>query len=378
MQAQAVGGRTASGRALDILQTPFFLVDEVAVRRQATLIRQYTDGARCRLLYSVKANPLPDVITILASYVDGFGVSSLSEAHEVRTAVSTGGNLHAFSVAIRPTDVEELTELADYVSVNSFGELSRHRPLLENRVQIGLRINPGTSFVEDPRYDPCRSHSKLGVPLPELMSGDITGVNGIHVHANCDSHDLGHIKSMIDHLAKNIPDVLDQVNWVNLGGGYLFEKDTEIGPLAEAVEFLQSQFNLSVFIEPGATFVRNACSIVATVLDIFNSSGKTIAILDTTVNHMPEVFEYQIQPDVVGHINGAEHSYTLAGLSCLAGDLFGEYNFDKPLTIGSRVVFENAGAYTLAKAHTFNGIALPSIYTLSEDGSIRSFKNETH
>lgn len=378
MQAQAVGENAVSGRALDILQTPFFLVDEVAVRRQATLIRRYTDSARCRLLYSVKANPLPDVLTILASYVDGFGVSSLSEAHAVRTAIGTGGDLHAFSVAIQPNDVAELTELADYVSLNSYGEFSRHRPLLENRVQIGLRINPGTSFVQDPRYDPCRSHSKLGVPLSEAMSMDITGIDGIHVHANCDSHDLGHIKSMVDHLAENIPEILEKVNWVNLGGGYLFETDTEIGPLAEVVEFLQSRFSLSVFIEPGATFVRNGCSIVATVLDIFNSNGKTIAILDTTVNHMPEVFEYQIQPDVVGHITGAAHSYTLAGLSCLAGDLFGEYGFDKPLTIGSRVVFENAGAYTLAKAHTFNGIALPITYTLSEDGNVRSFENETH
>ena len=122
--------------------------------------------------------------------------------------------------------------------------------------------------------------------------------------------------------------------------------------------------------EPGAAVVRRCGTIEATVHDIFGSDDTLIAILDTTVNHMSEVFEFQFEPDVLGHIDGGLHSYTLAGCTCLAGDVFGHYSFDKPLVIGSRLMFLNMGAYTMSKAHRFNGVALPTIYRRRLDGSL--------
>ena len=145
--------------------------------------------------------------------------------------------------------------------------------------------------------------------------------------------------------------------------------------LCRAVDSLRSEYGVEAFIEPGSGLIRAAGYFVASVLDLFQSGGATVAVLDTTVNHMPEVFEYGFQPDVVGatpyeNEDDAPHEYLLAGCTCLAGDLFGAYRFADPLKIGDKVVFSNAGSYTLVKAHTFNGVALPSVYALNTRGEL--------
>lgn len=172
--------------------------------------------------------------------------------------------------------------------------------------------------------------------------------------------------------------MLERVKWINLGGGYLFEEAEHIEALRMAIDHLRKTYDLEVFIEPGTALVRSAGYIVSSVLDIFESDGLDIAVLDTTVNHMPEVFEYGYEPDVYGHDEGNEHEYQLAGTTCLAGDVFGTYRFEEPLELGSRVIFLDQGAYTLPKAHMFNGINLPSIYALTGDGELVLKKQFTY
>ena len=242
--------------------------------------------------------------------------------------------------------------------------------------QIGLRVNPGLSLVEDTRYDPCRPFSKLGVPLehlarrwqrqPELFRG----VAGLLFHTNCDATSFEPLHRSVEHLVATLGDNLGELSWINLGGGYLIQEADRVDLLAESVELLRSRYGLSVFIEPGAALVRKAGYLVASVIDLFRSGDKTIAVLDTTVNHVPEVFEYQFEPDMLGHDDEGEHEYLLAGSSCLAGDVMGEYAFDRRLHVGSRVVLENVGAYSIVKAHMFNGINLPSIYSVNSSGEL--------
>ena len=172
--------------------------------------------------------------------------------------------------------------------------------------------------------------------------------------------------------------MMHELEWINLGGGYLWDETTDFGPFQEAVDLLTTTYGLRVFIEPGAGVVNSAGYLVASVIDLFKSDGKTVAVLDTTVNHLPEVFEYQYEPDVVEHADDARHEYILAGCSCLAGDLFGEYSFVEPLDIGSRLTFANVGAYSLVKAHMFNGINLPKIYVLTETGELVLVKQFTY
>lgn len=324
------------------------------------------------LLYSVKANALPGVLTALAPFVDGYGVSSLSEARTARTALGDEGRLHLCAVAVPPGDVAGLADNCDYVTFNSLSQLERWGPVFAGCASVGLRVNPGHSFLDDRRYDPCRRHSKLGVSLDDLAaSADrvVPLVDGLHVHSNCDSTDLGELQETVSILDSRIGSVLSQAKWINLGGGYLFDEGTNVAPLEEAASLIRDRYGAEVIIEPGAAFVRDSGYVVSDVLDLFDSDGKEVAVLNTTVNHMPEVFEYQFRPDILSHSDVGTYEYVLAGMSCLAGDVFGEYRFDEPLRVGSRVVFTDAGAYTIVKANTFNGIPLPTVYELRDDGS---------
>ena len=176
------------------------------------------------------------------------------------------------------------------------------------------------------------------------------------------------LASTVDVLHNRLAPTLARCTWVNLGGGYLFEESVDLWQLWSAVELLSKNYGLRIFLEPGAAVVRKCGSLLTSVVDLFESDGQEVAVLDTSVNHMPEVFEYQFEPDVLGHQEGAAHRYLLAGSTCLAGDIFGEYEFNEPLRIGSRLVFPRYGSYTLVKAHCFNGIPLPNVYSLSPSG----------
>ena len=353
--------------------TPAFVSHIDGQRRTASRIHGTATDVGSGLLYSVKANDTAVVLETVAPYVDGLGVSSLNEARAARQAIGDSGTLHMYAVAIVSNDAEELASLCDYVTFNSLSQMRTWSPVFMGRARLGLRVNPGRSFLDDKRYDPCRPHSKLGVPVDVLaqLSGDeLSWIDGLHIHSNCDSTNFRSLLETVTILESRVGPVLHEARWINLGGGYLFDEGTNFAPLREAVGLLRHRYDLEVIIEPGAAFVRDSGYIVASVLDLFDSDGKTVAVLDTTVNHIPEVFEYQFKSDVIGDTESGEHGYILAGLSCLAGDVFGEYRFDEGLNIGSRVVFKDAGAYAIVKAHTFNGIPLPSMYAVYDDGTI--------
>ncbi len=363
-------------------ESPAFVYSESDLRQSASALRTIADTAGATLLYSIKSCELSGVLETVQPYVNGFGTSSLFESRLARQVLGDAGTVHLFASAISPEEIDELVALSDYVSLNSLGQLARYGPAIHGNAKCGLRVNPGRSFVADNRYDPSRRHSKLGVTLDRVLSAaeekELSEVDGLHLHTNCDSTDLNELLATVRHTADQLGGVLERMEWINLGGGYLFEDSVTLDPFYEAVSLLRSKYGLQVFVEPGAALVRKAGYLLATVLDIFDSDGKTIAVLDTTVNHMPEVFEYQYSPDVIRHSADGRHRYILAGRSCLAGDLFGEYAFDEPLETGSRVLFANMGAYTLVKAHMFNGINLPAVYALTEDGSLVLKKRFTY
>ena len=357
------------------LDTPAFVYDEEAIVQRCEYLAGMADRAGCQLLYSLKPLTFVEVLGLIAPYVDGFSVSSLFEAALARTVAEGERTVHLTTPGLRSDEMGRLAQLCDYISFNSISQWQRHKSELGGMVNCGLRINPQRSFVSDPRYDPCRQHSKLGVPIQEMIGGTVPfpsaadGLSGIHIHANCDSPDVGELLTMVRQLDGQIGNILPSLQWVNLGGGYLFEEDDGSSQqFMEAVQVLRNRYGLRVFVEPGSAIVREAGYLVSTVLDVFCSDGRSIAVLDTSINHMPEVFEYQYLPYVLGGSETGEFSYLLAGSTCLAGDIFGEYSFEEPLEVGSRVVFGDSGAYTLVKAHTFNGLNFPSIYALTAHG----------
>ena len=195
-------------------------------------------------------------------------------------------------------------------------------------------------------------------------------VKGLHFHTNCESTDFEQLFQTVLRIEAYLPKLLGQVDWVNLGGGYLFDDGQNFDKLIEAIALLRDKYDVEVFFEPGKAIVGSAGYVVSSVIDMFENEGQTIAILDTSVNHMPEVFEYGYHPEIKQESRSGKHIYTLAGATCLAGDLFGEYRFDEPLEIGSRITFVNMGSYTLVKAHMFNGVNLPRIYARTPDGKL--------
>jgi carboxynorspermidine decarboxylase len=228
--------------------------------------------------------------------------------------------------------------------------------------------------LNDPRYDPCREHSKLGVPLPQVaaqwQSGKLASlpIDGLHLHTNFGSTSFAPLQATVAHLEAHLPRMTDELQWVNLGGGYLFQAANDLETLFSVIERIQAGWGAQVYLEPGKSVVDDTGLLVASVIDTFESDGRQIAILDSSVNHLPEVFEYQRSPNLLNDQPDGKHRVTLAGCTCLSGDLFGDYTFSRPLEINDRVVFEKVGAYSLIKASRFNGHNLPSIYLLDENG----------
>ena len=375
----------------DGVATPAFVYDERVIHRLLDYVAPLREGGRCGLLFAIKSFCFAAALRVMAPRLDGFAVSSLYEARLARGVVGDGASVHLTTPGFRGDEAGEIGSLCDYVSFNSLNHWDRYSGRLKHRVNCGLRVNPQLSFADDCRYDPCRPQSKLGMPLDDLAAAlrdnpaRLDGVRGLLVHSNCDSPDFGELRDTVERLESRAAGLLRRVEWVNLGGGYLFEEDGAPGrnfdALPEVIDSLRSRFGVRVFIEPGSGLIRAAGYIVASVLDIFQSGGASVAVLDTSVNHMPEVFEYGFRPDVAGAAqdndggdddgeDGAGHRYLLAGCTCLAGDLFGVYRFPHKLSLGDKVVFRNAGSYTLVKASTFNGVALPSVYALDRRGEL--------
>lgn len=359
------------------LSTPAFIYDEGRLLRAARNINHIVVQAKANLLFSLKSFVFVDALRQIAPFVDGFASSSLFESRLGREILGGNGSIHFTSPAVRADEIEEIADNVDFISFNSLSQWRRFNERVGERASCGLRINPQLSLVKDARYDPCRDHSKLGVPLETILQSDSgSDMQGIHFHTNCESVSLEPLIMTVRHLEERIGNTFKGLKWVNIGGGYDYNEIHEFGPFFDAISLLH-RYDVQVFIEPGEAIVGEAGYIVSSVVDLFDSEGKTIAVLDTSVNHMPQVYEYQYQPEVSNVSKSGNYFYILAGATCLAGDLFGEYRFAESLSIGSKVIFEFMGAYTLVKAHMFNGINLPTIYALTENDELSLKKQHT-
>ncbi|MGD8589093.1 MAG: hypothetical protein PVG22_09720 [Chromatiales bacterium] len=362
------------------LRTPAFVIDADVLAKDAQQARELVRDPQTHLLFAMKSFSIAGGLERLAQWVDGFAASSLFELQLAGRILRPDQSRHLTTPGLRVDEMPAVCELADYISFNSIPQWLRFREQAAECLNCGLRINPQLSFVRDTRYDPSRAGSKLGVPLDTLQAllaespAQLQGIRGIHFHNNCDSEDLSPMLATVERLLETLDPLFDQIEWINLGGGYLFNDAAHTEALAEAKARLRARGDYRLFMEPGAALVRRAGCFVSTVIDLFRSDGRQIAVLDTSVNHMPEVFEYQFMPDVMGDGDDHEYDYLLAGSSCLAGDLFGEYAFERPLEIGSRIVFPQMGAYSMVKANRFNGINLPTLYLLHENAELEELK----
>jgi carboxynorspermidine decarboxylase len=351
-----------------VTSSPAFVVDAVEIVNALKVLAELRNQCGCKVLYSIKALPFSAVLELAKPFVDGFSVSSLFEARLADEILAGQGSLHLTTPGIRHDELDDIAGLCTHISFNSLNQYQRFGEAARAESSIGLRLNPKLSFLDDERFDPCRPFSKLGVDIDELCrSNFLDQINGLHFHTVFSATDFTPLIKTIEKLQSHLGSTFASLKWLNLGGGYLFNRIEDHSRFIDLVRRLKSDFGIDIYIEPGKAVVGQAGHLIATVIDTFTNDGKAIAVLDTSVNHNPEVFEYQRQPELHEHEPEGAHSAVLAGCTCLAGDIFGEYRFNKPLKIGDRVVFKHVGAYSLIKANRFNGHNLPDVYEASSE-----------
>ncbi len=354
-----------------IKTTPAFVFDEAAIIDNLTELVGLKNKSGCQVLYSIKALPLAQVLALTKGYLNGLSVSSLFEARLAKDVLTELGSIHITTPGLRDEEFQEINALCSHVSFNSLNQYQRLATT--DNISLGLRINPKLSFSNDARFDPCRPFSKLGIELEQLTQIP-KNIEGLHFHTVFSNNNYQALESVVELLERELGSQLGQLKWLNLGGGYLYQQIENHQPFINLVRRLKTDYEVDVFIEPGKAIVNNAGYLVSQVIDIFISDGKPIAVLDTSVNHNPEVFEYQSSPKLLGDDPQGKFSCLLVGSSCLAGDVFGEYQFNLLPKVGDRLVFSEVGAYSLIKANRFNGYNLPDIYWLDRKGGMTRIK----
>lgn len=330
----------------------------------------------CKLLLAQKAFSCYHIYPKIKEYVSGTACSGLFEARLGYEEM--GAENHVFSAAYRENEIDEIISYCGHVIFNSFSQLDRYRDrVLGAGKKIGLRINPECSTQEGHEiYDPCSPKSRLGITNANFQRDNLCGVTGIHFHTLCEQN-ADSLAVTLDAVEEKFGDVLHQMEWINFGGGHHITRDDYDIPLLEkCIRRMQEKYGLEVFLEPGEAFALNAGYLVTEVLDII-SNDMPIAILDTSAAcHMPDVLEMPYRPPLFSSGESGElaYSYRLGSQTCLAGDVIGEYSFDKQLEIGDRLVFGDMAIYSMVKNNTFNGMPLPSILLMKTDGSVETLR----
>lgn len=347
----------------DWISSPAYIIDRTELDARLQSLQALRGASGCKVLYSMKALPFQSVVQRAADQLDGISVSSLYEARWMRELVGSRTGMHLTTPGLRSNEFDELKNKCTHISFNSISQWRAYSKS-GGTYSPGLRINPKLPIVADQRYDPCRHFSKLGIDIDQLKrSSKLEMIEGLHFHTAFSCADPALLIQTMEKIQDKLPDLLYQLKWLNLGGGYLFSHmgDADKQTFIEWIGSLKQGYGCDVYIEPGKDVVNSAGYLLATVIDCFDSGGKTVAILDSSVNHHPETFEYQTAPDLWQHAPG-KVPVILAGSTCLAGDVFGEYRFQNHPEIGDRLVFRHCGAYSLVKANRFNGYNLPAVY----------------
>ena len=347
--------------------SPFFVVDVAAVEANLKILNRVQTESGAKVLAALKAFSCWSLAPLFKQYVSGTCASGLNEARLGREEF--GGEVHCYSAAYKEADLVEILRVADHVVFNSFSQWQRFKPLAmaakkdRPELHFGIRINPEHSEGEVALYDPCAPCSRMGVPLSQFNADLLDGISGLHFHTLC-QQDLPPLQRTLAAVEEKFGPYLAQMEWINFGGGHHISRDDyQVDELIQVVKDFSRRYDVQVYLEPGEAVAIHSGVLVAEVLDVL-WNGMHQAILDTSATcHMPDVLEMPYRADILGAGMPEEFPYTyrLGGMTCLAGDVIGDYSFAEPLHPGQRLMFDDMAHYTMVKTTTFNGINLPSI-----------------
>ena len=352
------------------IETPYYLIDEKKLLKNLKKIQHVRDHSGAKLVLALKCFSTWSVFDLMSKYMDGTTSSSFFEAK--LGYEKFGKETHAFSVAYSADDIKALKNISDKIIFNSVSQLKMFYNEVKH-IKVGLRINPGISYSHFDLADTARKYSRLGVISERDIISVLDNISGLMFHYNCENDDFESFSGMLDKLAEKYKKVLNKVEWVSLGGGLYFTKDEY--PLDEFCKKLKSfseEYNVQIYLEPGEAAITESCELVTKVLDIVKNI-KDIAIVHASIEaHMLDLLIYGTPAKINAKAGG--NRYIIAGRSCLAGDIFGEYKLADKLEIGSIVHFIDAAGYTMVKKNWFNGLKMPSIVVKRLDERVEIIK----
>lgn len=367
------------------IPTPSYVIDEKKLKENLQILSRVEKEAGCKILLAQKAFSAFAEYKLIAKYLSGATASGLYEAR--LGAEEMGKENHIFSPAYKKDEIDEISRICDHIIFNSFSQLDKYAEIIKKAGKgIGLRINPECSTQEGDHeiYDPCAPGSRLGVTRKNFDKGikDYPGlfdlVDGIHMHTLCEQN-VDDLITTVAALEEKFGDILKspKIKWLNLGGGHhISRKDYKVDELISLIKRLKDTYSVEVYLEPGEAVALNAGYLVTEVLDIVENDISILLLDASAACHMPDVLEMPYRPPLKdsGEKNEKPYSYRLSSCTCLAGDVIGDYSFDNKIKPGDRLYFEDMAIYSMVKNNTFNGMALPSIYAMDEEGECRLIK----
>ena len=354
----------------DDIKTPVFIVFKQALQENLHILKKVQDEAGCKILLALKGFAMWSLFPQISEVLHGICASSPHEARLGREEFKR--EVHSYAAAFSESHLKELLEYSDHIIFNSFSQWEQHQLVIQpykEKIEFGIRINPEHSEVDIPVYDPCGEKSRLGVTEKNFKDKPLDGIDGLHFHVLCEDNSLA-LERTLKQVEEKFGSHLNSMKWINFGGGHhITREDYDVDHLCNLIINFKERYNLEVYLEPGEAIALHTGILMSSVLDIIHNETD-IAILDTSAAaHMPDVIEMPYRPEVLNGFtpDTYEHNYKLGGLSCLAGDVIGDYSFKEPLKVGDKISFLDMAHYTMVKTNTFNGIQLPSIAVYDEE-----------
>lgn len=359
------------------LKTPVFVTNEAALKKNLRILKDVEERTGCHILLAQKAFSMFRVYPLIGEYLSGATASGIFEARLAAEEMKKEN--HVFCPAYTEEEMKEIVEICDHISFNSVRQLETHRHIWEpaqkaGKVSVGLRVNPEHSTQEGHEiYDPCSPGSRLGIRRVSLPDELPEGVEGLHFHTLCEQNAEPLVETW-HAFEEKFGAYLPKLKWLNMGGGHHISRDDyNVELLVSLLKEIKAKYDLEIYLEPGEAIALNAGNMITTVLDIVEASDMPVLILDTSAAcHMPDVLEMPYRPPLEesGEAGEKAFTYRLAGRTCLAGDVIGEYSFDHEIKIGDRLIFDDMAIYSMVKTNTFNGMPLPDLAFRRENGDV--------
>lgn len=353
---------------LNRVDTPSFVVDAAALRRNLSILADIGERSGAKILSAMKAFSMWEVAPLIGQYLDGVCTSGLWEARLANEKYS--GEIATYCAGYKAEDLPEILDISDHVIFNSPGQYQRFLPIMKEskaKFDVGLRINPEHREGEVEKYDPCQPCSRLGFPLSQLREEHLEGISGLHFHTLCEQ-DFQPLQRTWEEVSKIIRPWFGRLKWINLGGGHhITRADYQRDELVRFLVEIADESGCQIYLEPGEAVALDAGILVGELLDIFDN-GMPVGITDISATcHMPDVIEAPYRPAMLGEKTDDTPAVRLGGPSCLAGDIIGDYRLPCPLEPGRRFAFLDQAHYSMVKTNSFNGVPLPSIWLWDSD-----------